>query len=111
MGHTLPSLTSLPPRPSTRTPSGRRKRAASSSVQAFFYLTQRQASIRKWLYAGYVYFCFLAICHGSGCRLLFITFNAGFVSLQEAVGSTKSPVTWAGLSIYDKHLLAPRIPD
>merc|ERR1712230_359277 len=59
--HTLPSLTSLPPRSSTRTPSGRRKRAASSSVQAFFYLTQRQASIRKWLYAGYVYFCVLAI--------------------------------------------------
>ncbi|KAK0109803.1 hypothetical protein ONS95_002475 [Cadophora gregata] len=59
--HTLPSLTSLPPRSSNRTPSGRRKRAASSSVQAFFYLTQKQASIRKWLYAGYVYFCVLAI--------------------------------------------------
>ncbi|KAH6711126.1 hypothetical protein DL95DRAFT_430820 [Leptodontidium sp. 2 PMI_412] len=59
--HTLPSLTSLPPRSSTRTPSGRRKRAASSSVQAFFYLTQKQASIRKWIYAGYVYFCVLAL--------------------------------------------------
>ncbi|KAL2068898.1 hypothetical protein VTL71DRAFT_15236 [Oculimacula yallundae] len=59
--HTLPSLTSLPPRSNTRTPSGRRKRAASSSVQAFFYLTQKQAIVRKWLYAGYVYFCVLAI--------------------------------------------------
>ncbi|CZS89666.1 related to phosphatidate cytidylyltransferase [Rhynchosporium agropyri] len=59
--HTLPSFSSLPPRSSTSTPSGRRKRAASSSVQAFFYLTQKQASIRKWLYAGYVYFCLLVL--------------------------------------------------
>ncbi|KAI9046788.1 hypothetical protein LZ554_009523 [Drepanopeziza brunnea f. sp. 'monogermtubi'] len=59
--HTLPALTSLPQRSSKRTPSGRRKRATSSSVQAFFSLTQKQATIRKWLYAGYVYVCVAAI--------------------------------------------------
>ncbi|KAH8600950.1 hypothetical protein B0O99DRAFT_502922 [Bisporella sp. PMI_857] len=59
--HTLPALSSLPTRLSDRTPSGRRKRAASSSVQAFFNLTQTQATWRKWLYAAYVYACVLAI--------------------------------------------------
>jgi len=53
--YTLPSLSNLPPKPAKRTPSGRRKRASSSSVQAFFSLTQKQATIRKWVYAGYVY--------------------------------------------------------
>jgi dolichol kinase len=59
--HTLPSLNSLPPRSSKRTPSGRRKRSSSSSVQAFCYLTQREATVRKWLYAFYVYICVLII--------------------------------------------------
>jgi dolichol kinase len=43
----------------TTTPSGRRKRAASTRVRALFSLTQTQATIRKWLYAGYVYLCIL----------------------------------------------------
>ncbi|CAL3963404.1 unnamed protein product [Diplocarpon coronariae] len=59
--HTLPALSSIPPRSSKKTPSGRRKKASSSSVQAFFHLTQQQATIRKWLYAGYVYVCIAAI--------------------------------------------------
>jgi dolichol kinase len=59
--HTLPTVVHLPPKSSKRTPSGRRKRSASSSVQSFFVLTQAQASLRKWLYAGYVYVCVLAI--------------------------------------------------
>jgi len=59
--HTLPAVVHLPPRSSKRTPSGRRKRSASSSVQSFFVLTQAQASLRKWLYAGYVYVCVLSI--------------------------------------------------
>lgn len=59
--HTLPALTSLPPRLNRRTSSGRRKRAASSSVQAFFSLTQKQATVRKWFYAGYIYVCIAAI--------------------------------------------------
>lgn len=41
--------------PSKTTPSGRRKRSASYSVRAFFSLTQSQAAVRRWLYAGYVY--------------------------------------------------------
>jgi dolichol kinase len=59
--HTLPSFNDLPSRSGKKTPSGRRKRATSSSVQAFFALTQGQATVRKWLYAAYVYFCVLAI--------------------------------------------------
>lgn len=53
--YTLPSLSNIPPRSNKRTPSGRRKRASSSSVQAFFSLTQTEATVRKWVYAGYVY--------------------------------------------------------
>lgn len=59
--NSLPAIVHLPPRSSKRTPSGRRKRSASSSVQSFFVLTQAQASLRKWLYAGYVYACVLGI--------------------------------------------------
>ncbi|KAE9365944.1 hypothetical protein N431DRAFT_430119 [Stipitochalara longipes BDJ] len=82
--HTLPTLNFLPARSSKRTPSGRRKRASSSSVQAFFSLTQRQATIRKWLYAGYVYICALAII---------------LIAIREYVGNValngNEPVGWA----------------
>ncbi|KAJ4255471.1 dolichol kinase [Fusarium torreyae] len=53
--HTLPHLDSGNRRSATHTPSGRRKRATSMSVRPFFKLTQEQATLRKWLYAGYVY--------------------------------------------------------
>ncbi|KAH6662255.1 cytidylyltransferase [Halenospora varia] len=59
--HTLPTLVNVPTRSSKRTPSGRRKRSASSSVQSFFSLTQTQATVRKWLYAAWVYLCIVAI--------------------------------------------------
>lgn len=59
--HTLPSLTQFPQKSTKRTSTGRKKRSQSSSVQAFVSLTQRQATIRKWLYAAYVYVCVLAI--------------------------------------------------
>ncbi|KAF4634895.1 hypothetical protein G7Y89_g3203 [Cudoniella acicularis] len=62
--HTLPTLVHVPPRSSKRTPSGRKKRSASSTVQSFFYLTQTQASLRKWLYAGWVYLCIIVIILG-----------------------------------------------
>ncbi|KAB5563195.1 hypothetical protein GE09DRAFT_773523 [Coniochaeta sp. 2T2.1] len=59
--HTLPSLARSGPQSKTHTPSGRRKRSASSTVQSFFSLTRAQAAARRWLYAGYVYACILAI--------------------------------------------------
>lgn len=59
--NTLPSLARSASQCKTHTTSGRRKRSASSTVQAFFSLTQAQATARKWLYAGYVYACILAI--------------------------------------------------
>lgn len=59
--HTLPvNLTQLTTKSGPRS-SSRRKRSASSSVQAFFHLTQSQAIARKWLYAGYVYLWVLII--------------------------------------------------
>lgn len=58
--HTFP--TSRPPqRSSTHTPSGRKKRSVSSSLRGFCNLTATQATIRKWLYAGYVYLCVLLL--------------------------------------------------
>lgn len=59
--HTLPSLGRSGLTPKTHTPSGRRKRSASSTMRYFFSLTQAQAATRKWIYAGYVYLCVLGI--------------------------------------------------
>ncbi|ERT02225.1 hypothetical protein HMPREF1624_00523 [Sporothrix schenckii ATCC 58251] len=41
----------------THTPSGRRKRATSPTIRAFFSLTHEQAVRRKWLYAAFLYAC------------------------------------------------------
>ncbi|KAI1630640.1 hypothetical protein F4809DRAFT_256219 [Biscogniauxia mediterranea] len=57
--HTLPSSGKPLRKSNTHTPSGRRKRSASSSVRAFFSLTQEQATFRKWIYAVYVYVCIM----------------------------------------------------
>ncbi len=59
--HTLPTARAPLSRKKSTTPSGRRKRAASSSVRAFFSLTQTQATLRKWLYACYVYISILLV--------------------------------------------------
>jgi dolichol kinase len=53
--HTLPFVDKMLTRAKTHTPSGRRKRSSSSTVRAFFSLTQAQATTRKWLYAGWLY--------------------------------------------------------
>lgn len=45
----------------THTAAGRKKRSTSTSVRAFFSLTQSQAALRKWIYAGYVYACIIGI--------------------------------------------------
>ncbi|KAJ4168036.1 dolichol kinase [Fusarium falciforme] len=59
--HTLSHMDHVVRRNATHTPSGRKKRATSMSVRPFFKLTQEQATLRKWLYAGYVYACILTI--------------------------------------------------
>lgn len=58
---TLPISSKPPNRFKTHTPSGRRKRSASSSVRSFFTLTQAQATMRKWIYASWVYLCVVGI--------------------------------------------------
>lgn len=59
--HTLPNIGQPIVRSNKRTPSGRRKRSASSSLHGFFSLTERQATVRKWLYAVYAYTCMALI--------------------------------------------------
>lgn len=84
--HTLPSLGKITSivGSQTSTPSGRRKRSASSSVRAFFSLTQAQATVRKWMYAAWVYICTLVVI---------------LVGVREYVGryalGEKEPVGWA----------------
>ncbi|KAL2025074.1 hypothetical protein VTK56DRAFT_76 [Thermocarpiscus australiensis] len=82
--HTLPSTGKLVSRSKTTTPSGRRKRAASSSVRAFFSLTQTQATVRKWLYAGYVYLCIVLV--------IFVPVRA---YIQRHALSGNEPIGWA----------------
>lgn len=60
----LPSVDKLTNRSKAYTPSGRRKRSASSSVRSFFSLTQSQATARKWMYAAWLYACIVAIILG-----------------------------------------------
>lgn len=82
--HTLPSVGNAVSRSKMSTPSGRRKRSASSSVQAFFSLTQSQATLRKWLYAGYVYVCTIAV--------IFVSLRA---YVQRYALSGEEPIGWA----------------
>lgn len=58
--NTFPSIRP-PKRHSSLTASGRKRRSASSSLQGFYNLTVAQATIRKGLYAAYVYLCVLVI--------------------------------------------------
>ncbi|KAL1841342.1 hypothetical protein VTJ49DRAFT_7122 [Mycothermus thermophilus] len=66
------------------TPSGRPKRAVSTSVRAFFSLTEAQATLRKWLYAGWAYLCILLIIL-VGIRLY----------VQQNALSGNEPIGWA----------------
>lgn len=81
--NTFPSIRS-PKRHSTLTASGRKRRSASSSLQGFYNLTIAQATIRKGLYAAYVYLCVFVIIF-AGIRTY-----VGNVALSGA-----EPVGWA----------------
>ncbi|ROW06130.1 hypothetical protein VMCG_04624 [Cytospora schulzeri] len=63
--HSLPFAEKLTARSKNYTPSGRRKRSASSSVRSFFSLTQSQANTRKWMYAAWLYVCIVGIILGA----------------------------------------------
>lgn len=82
--HTLPTARVPPAQPKSTTPSGRRKRAPSATVRALFSLTQTQATIRKWLYASWVYLCILLVIL-VGIRLY----------VQHHALSENEPVGWA----------------
>lgn len=59
--HTLPHLEQPQRKRPTHTPSGRRKRSTSVSLQPYLKLTQGQATLKKWAYAVYVYSCIVGI--------------------------------------------------
>jgi dolichol kinase len=59
--HTLSYADEPSFRDSMRTPSGRRKRATSQSIRPFLKLTHTQATIKKWMYAVFVYVVMLAV--------------------------------------------------
>lgn len=82
--HTLPSFTNSVVRSKTHTPSGRRKRSASSSIREFFSLTHSQATARKWAYAIWMYICIIGIILG-GIRT--------YVSRYALLG--EEPIGWA----------------
>ncbi|KAI1259342.1 hypothetical protein F5Y18DRAFT_302296 [Xylariaceae sp. FL1019] len=86
--HTLPGGGTHRKLP-THTPSGRKKRSASISMQAFLSLTHQQATVRKWMYASYVYVCIFAT--------LFIPLpciGVKTVVMQDALRGDE-PVGWA----------------
>lgn len=77
----------------THTPSGRRKRSASTSVRYYFSLTQAQANERKWLYAAWVYFWIVGIILG-GIRWY----------VQQYALNGNEPIGWAlGYVLGDFH--------
>ncbi|KAI0533269.1 hypothetical protein GGR58DRAFT_487487 [Xylaria digitata] len=86
--HTLPS-TGRQRKPQTHTPSGRKKRSASLSMKAFVSLSYKQAVLRKWIYASYVYICII------GAIFLPIpTIGVKEVVMREALHGDE-PVGWA----------------
>ncbi|QSZ29831.1 hypothetical protein DSL72_004349 [Monilinia vaccinii-corymbosi] len=82
--NTLPTSTSPSHTSKMTTPSGRKKRSSSLTLQSFSKLTYPQATVRKWLYAVYVYACILVII------LLGIREYVGRHALQH-----HEPVGWA----------------
>ncbi|KFY33117.1 hypothetical protein V495_08414, partial [Pseudogymnoascus sp. VKM F-4514 (FW-929)] len=81
--NTFPSVRS-PKRHSSLTASGRRRRGASSSLQSFYNLTAAQATIRKGLYAAYVYLC-----------VVLIIFAGIRTYVGDAALSGAEPIGWA----------------
>ena len=62
--HTLPAMESSPIQRNRTTPSGRPKRALTTSSQNFLSLTPAQAAVRRWAYAVFVYAAVLVIILG-----------------------------------------------
>lgn len=87
--HTLPGMENTSRKSHTYTPSGRRKRTASSSVRAFFSLTHEQAVFRKWIYAVYVYVCI------AGAVFLPFHFVGVRVAVMDGALHGHEPVGWA----------------
>ncbi|OIW29792.1 hypothetical protein CONLIGDRAFT_596672 [Coniochaeta ligniaria NRRL 30616] len=114
--HTLPAHVKPGPQSKTHTPSGRRKRSASSTVQSFFSLTRAQATTRKWLYAGYVYVCILAIILGGVREYIRVYALAGNEPIGWALGYLFGDLPWFRFQVVKANLqrwvlLPPRSDD
>lgn len=89
----FPFSENLLSRAKTHTPSGRRKRSASTSVRYYFSLTQAQANERKWMYAAWVMLWIVVIILG-GIRWY----------VQQYALDGNEPVGWAlGYVLGDIH--------
>ncbi|CAG8958283.1 hypothetical protein HYFRA_00000638 [Hymenoscyphus fraxineus] len=102
--HTLPAAVHVPERSSQKTPSGRKKRSASSSVQSFFSLTQSQASIRKWLYAAWVYACIVVIILGGIREYIAIFALDGNEPIGWALGYLFGDIPWFRMHVVTANL-------
>ncbi|CAK7203507.1 dolichol kinase [Sporothrix eucalyptigena] len=88
----------------THTPSGRKKRATSPTVRAFFSLTHEQAVRRKWLYAGYLYAC-IALLILAGIRPYVATYALGGRDpFGWALGYLFGDVDWFRLEVVKANL-------
>lgn len=114
--HTLPHLTRAASQSKTHTSAGRRKRSVSATVQAFFSLTRAQATARKWLYAGYVYMCILAIILVGVREYIRVSALSGNEPIGWALGYLFGDVPWFRLHVVKANLqrwilLPPRLDD
>ncbi|ORY71968.1 uncharacterized protein BCR38DRAFT_418536 [Pseudomassariella vexata] len=107
--HTLPAIENIPKKSHTHTPSGRKKRSASSSVRAFFSMTYEQATTRKWVYAFYIYACIFAavfLPHKLAGVKEFVQYNAlhGYEPVGWALGYLFGDLPWFRMEVLSRNL-------
>lgn len=114
--HSLPFVTKTLNQSKTYTPSGRRKRSASSSVRSFFSLTQSQAATRKWLYAAWLYMCIVTIILGAVRTYVQHYALDGQEPIGWALGYLFGDIPWFRFQVVQANLerwicLTPRLGD
>jgi len=114
--HTLPVTLNTLNQVVTHTAGGRRKRATSKTVRAFFKLTEEEAEIRKWVYAAWVYGCILVVIF-LGIRLYITEFAlGGNEAIGWALGYLFGDLNWFRFTVVKENLdrwicLPPRYTD
>ncbi|ROV92714.1 hypothetical protein VSDG_06623 [Cytospora chrysosperma] len=102
--HSLPFVEKLGTRSKNYTPSGRRKRSASSSVRSFFSLTQSQATTRKWMYAAWLYICIVGIILGAVRTYVQYFALGGHEPIGWALGYLFGDIPWFRFQVVQANL-------